>query len=90
MIPNHVKKAVHALCSTSTSVRTRSFGSATGYWLQGDFDDADVSDENVNTYGIYAGFYRFNPNVELKGIYYFQNLGDDLALGFEDSPKAWK
>ncbi len=31
-------------------------GRATGYWLQGDFDDADVSDENVNTYGIYAGF----------------------------------
>lgn len=62
---------------------------ATGYWLQGDFDDADVLDENVNTYGIYAGF-AFNPNVELKGIYYFQNLGDDLALGFEDSPKAWK
>ncbi len=62
---------------------------ATGYWLQGDFDDADVLDENVNTYGIYAGF-AFNPNVELKGIYYFQNLGDDLANGNEDSPKAWK
>ena len=36
----------------------------------------------------------FNPNVELKGIYYFQNIGNDLARGedfiVDDSPKAWK
>jgi hypothetical protein len=49
-----------------------------------------VQDLDVNTYGIYAGF-AFNPNVELKGIYYFQNLGDDIrGADVEDSPKAWK
>lgn len=62
---------------------------ATAYWWQGDFNRADALDANVNTYGIYAGF-AFNPNVELKGIYYFQNIGNDLANGFDDSPKAWK
>lgn len=62
---------------------------ATAYWWQGDFRRADAVDANVNTYGIYAGF-AFNPNVELKGIYYFQNIGNDLARGFDDSPKAWK
>ena len=63
---------------------------ATGYWLQGDNGNLDIFDANVNTYGIYAGF-AFNPNVELKGIYYFQNVGDDIyGAGFEDDPRAWK
>ena len=77
---------------------------ATGYWLQGDanvfvdededgFDDdginPDADDADANTYAIYAGF-AFNPNVELKGIYYMQDLGADLVGGFDDSPSAWK
>ncbi|MPM71403.1 hypothetical protein SDC9_118368 [bioreactor metagenome] len=62
---------------------------ASGYMWKGDNGDADALDLDVNTYSVYAGF-AFNPNVELKGIYYFQNLGDDLALGLEDSPRAWK
>lgn len=61
---------------------------ATGYWWQGDDDFADEFDLNVNTYAIYAGF-AFNPNVELKGIYYFQNIGDDFGFA-DDSPKSWK
>jgi len=62
---------------------------ATGYWLQGDHGVGDAFDLNVSTYGIYAGF-AFNPNVELKGIYYFQDLGADLVGPFDDSPNAWK
>lgn len=63
---------------------------ATGYWLQGDHGLGDVDDLNVNTYAIYAGF-AFTPAVELKGIYYFQNLGSDInGFGLDDSPKAWK
>jgi len=65
------------------------FIGATGYMWKGDNGIADLTDLDVNTYGVYAGF-AFNPNVELKGIYYFQNIGDALAGGFEDSPRAWK
>jgi hypothetical protein len=54
------------------------FIGATGYMWKGDNGLLIRSDLDVNTYGIYAGF-AFNPNVELKGIYYFQNLGDALA-----------
>ena len=66
------------------------FIGATGYMWKGDNGIADLTDLDVNTYGVYAGF-AFNPNVELKGIYYFQNLGDDIrGAALEDSPKAWK
>lgn len=66
------------------------FIGATGYMWKGDNGIADRTDLDVNTYGVYAGF-AFNPNVELKGIYYFQNLGDNVAgAGIEDSPRAWK
>jgi hypothetical protein len=61
---------------------------ATGYWLQGDHGDGDILDLDVNTYAIYAGF-AFTPAVELKGIYYFQNLGNSFMVS-ETSPKAWK
>ena len=60
---------------------------ATGYWMLA--DEFDVDDSDYKTYAIYAGF-AFNPSVELKGIYYFQDLDADLANGLEDSPKAWK
>ena len=61
---------------------------ATGYWNVGDAGIADVDDLDVNNYAIYAGF-KFTPAIELKGIYYFQDLGDQWAV-MEDSPKAWK
>ena len=41
-----------------------------------------------SNYGIYAGF-KFTPAIELKGIYYFQNLGDNMPV-MDDSQKAWK
>ena len=34
---------------------------------------------DVNNYGIYAGF-KFTPAIELKGIYYFQKLGDNMPV----------
>lgn len=61
---------------------------ATGYWNIGDAGVPDEFDLDVNTYGIYAGF-KFTPAIELKGIYYFQNLGDNMPV-MDDSPKAWK
>ncbi|WP_302794936.1 S-layer homology domain-containing protein [Cloacibacillus evryensis] len=63
---------------------------AMGYWWKGDnLDIPVVSDLDVDTYGIYAG-YNFTPAVQLKGVYYFQKIdGVDLG-GFEDSPKSWK
>ena len=61
---------------------------ATGYWFVGDAGLPDEFDMDVNNYGIYAGF-KFTPAIELKGIYYFQKLGDNWAVA-EDSPKAWK
>ena len=70
---------------------------ATGYWFQEDSNFVD-GDYDVNVYGFYAGF-KFTPAVELKGIYYFQDLGSDvMTYGYggvragdtEDSPKAWK
>ena len=67
----------------------------TGYWFDDDSTGLDV-DLSVKTYGVYAG-YKFTPAVELKGIYYWQDLGEAvqtytgaLAGVTEDSPKAWK
>jgi hypothetical protein len=50
-----------------------------------------AGDWDINTYGIYAG-YSFTPAIQLKGVYYFQDLGASYAamLQGEDSPKAWK
>ena len=42
----------------------------------------------INTYGVYGG-YSFTPAIQLKGVYYFQDI-DGLAAGLEDSPTAWK
>lgn len=69
------------------------FGGLSGYWFADDNTPGDGS-WGFNTYGIYAG-YKFNDAVELKGLYYFQDLDSDLAnalggVGAEDSPKAWK
>ena len=57
-------------------------GGLMGYWLNGDRNDM----EDVNTYGIYAGF-DFTPAVTLQGIYYFQKID---ALSNFDDPKSWK
>ncbi len=56
-------------------------------------------DYSFNTYNAYLG-YSFTPDITLQGIYYWQDLDDDLAaiLGAdvpagqsaEDSPTAWK
>ncbi|WP_455598459.1 S-layer homology domain-containing protein [Cloacibacillus sp.] len=77
---------------------------ATGYWFDTDSPSKEGTlldgDYNVNVYGVYAQ-YKFTPSVELKGIYYFQDLGRDVptpSLAFtgalagetQDSPKAWK
>ncbi|MFA5458187.1 MAG: S-layer homology domain-containing protein, partial [Synergistaceae bacterium] len=67
------------------------FGGLTGYWMMADHD-LSVGDWDAKTYAAYAGF-SFTPNIALKGIYYMQDLGADLAtagFGTEDSPKAWK
>ena len=58
---------------------------AMGYWWNADNLNALV---DVNTYGIYAG-YNFTPAVQLKGVYYFQDL--DPGFSFDgDDPKSWK
>ena len=81
---------------------------ATGYWIE---DDSDFSftkqdgtkyetgdDMSIANYGIYAK-YDFTPAIGLKGIYYFQDLGDNVvtyggreitADNGDDSPSAWK
>ena len=76
---------------------------ATGYWFDDDSGritsytapgvtetvNAD-GDYSVNNYGIYAG-YKFTPAIELKGAYYWQDLGENIPnANYEDSPTAWK
>ena len=66
------------------------FAGATGYWFDDDSTPDTAGDLGVKNYGLYAG-YKFTPAVELKGIYYFQDLGKDVSgAAYEDSPKAWK
>ena len=76
---------------------------ATGYWIDddSDFEGIDDGDQSIANYGIYAK-YDFTPAIGLKGIYYFQDLGDDVELyghdvnaariarNGDDSPSAWK
>ena len=64
------------------------FGGLTGYWFLMDYPGVTGS-WDAKVYTAYAGF-NFTPNIALKGQYYMQDLGADLANGFEDSPKAWK
>ena len=74
----------------------RWFLGATGYWFDDDSTADGAGDLGIKNYGIYGGF-KFTPAIELKGIYYMQDLGYDVPTysGFvagatEDSPKAWK
>ena len=79
-----------------------------GYWMQGDNDDytayATNNNADINTYGVYAG-YSFTPAIQLKGVYYFQDIDEEFSTTFgagantvyvanmngrEDSPTAWK
>ncbi len=76
---------------------------ATGYYIDDDSTTGAREDEDLSiaTYGIYAK-YNFTPAIGLKGIYYFQDLGDDVELygydnnvyrtakNYDDSPDAWK
>ncbi|NMF18784.1 S-layer homology domain-containing protein [Cloacibacillus porcorum] len=58
---------------------------AMGYWFNADNLNANV---DVNTYGIYGG-YNFTPAIQLKGVYYFQDI--DPGFSFDgDDPKSWK
>ena len=54
---------------------------ATGYWIDddSDYDGTDDGDQSIANYGIYAK-YDFTPAIGLKGIYYFQDLGEDVEL----------
>ena len=47
------------------------------------------TDHDKLTLGAYMGF-AFNPNIELKALYYMQDLGTTVAAGHDDSPAAWK
>jgi len=64
------------------------FAGATGYWGKDD-SSSNNSDIDIDTYGVYAG-YELTESVALRGIYYFQELGDDIATGGDSSPNAWK
>jgi hypothetical protein len=65
-----------------------------GYWLLTD-DEIDVAgvetDHNITTYGAYLGF-KFTPDIELKGLHYWQKQGKDRSryVVGEDSAAAWK
>ena len=55
---------------------------ATGYWINDDSErdgGKDSGEQGIANYGIYAK-YDFTPSIGLKGIYYFQDLDDDVDL----------
>ena len=47
------------------------------------------SDTDILTVGGYMGF-KFMPEIELKGIYYYQSLGDSYAVGNDDTANSWR
>lgn len=47
------------------------------------------TDTDLLTLGAYMGF-AFTPSIELKALYYMQDLGATIAQGNDDSPAAWK
>ena len=47
------------------------------------------TDTDMLTLGAYTAF-AFTPSIELKALYYAQDLGETIAGGLEDSPAAWK
>jgi hypothetical protein len=66
-----------------------------GYWVLTD-EEIEITpgvetDHDLSQYGGYLGF-KFTPDIELKGIYYMQNLGEtrERYLVDSDDPKAWK
>ena len=67
-------------------------GGLMGYWWKGDNLSATypiAGDTDIDTYGVYAG-YKFTPAIELKGVYYWQNI-DLPGVSFNgDDPKSWK
>jgi len=73
------------------------FGGINGNWVKGDTDfrnayTTKVVEENnydVKTYDVFAS-YNFTPSIMLQGTYYWQDLDEDTAAGYTDSPKAWR
>ncbi|MDR3353902.1 MAG: S-layer homology domain-containing protein [Synergistaceae bacterium] len=69
------------------------------YWMTDEevkFANNTESDTDLLTLGVYAGF-RFTPDVELKGVYYHQGLGDNWRAPIsptnpnpDDTASAWK
>ena len=45
--------------------------------------------DSINTYGVYGG-YSFTPAIQLKGVYYWQDIDATLPADIEDSPTSWK
>lgn len=65
------------------------YAGATGYWGKEDSSAYDV-DIDIDTYGLYAGG-DLTDTIALRGIYYFQKLGGDIASAErDDTPSAWK
>ena len=63
-----------------------------GYFdLADKIKDTPIEDEqpDLTTFGAYLKF-RFHPSVELKGLYYHQDLEDTYITGNNDSTDAWK
>lgn len=52
-------------------------------------DEPAGEDWDLFTAGLYAG-YAFTPSIELKGIYYYQSMGDDYAAGGDDDAAMWR
>ena len=69
---------------------------AMGYWQNADNDlivrnqpvASGVYVNDMSTYGVYGG-YNFTPAIQLKGVYYWQDL-DGMPANMEDSPTSWK
>jgi hypothetical protein len=66
------------------------------YWLTDEEVDnpapARDSDTDLLTLGAYFGF-SFTPDIELKGVYYHQSLGNDwqaAVVNPDDTASAWK
>lgn len=65
------------------------YAGMTGYWGKEDSSAYDV-DIDIDTYGVYAGG-DITETIALRGIYYFQKLGSDIASAErDDTPSAWK
>jgi hypothetical protein len=59
-------------------------------WGQANNSTFSIGDGDILTLGAYAKF-KFHPSVELKGIYYYQDMDlDETVVGEWDNTNAWK